>query len=200
MVIIMIVLRMLRPWPGGEKKGSEGSRPLAAGTAGDSATSPRPDHPGDTSHTSYQQHGLFVEVLPWLPHSTSPPVRRCSRMIVPRISPQAMPNGTWCIHTPAPLPLGKKTLRCILFTGSQSSPAESSFLPIVRIGLVGRPFLANFLPFFTSPFHFQVFPVSLPKETTGTQILFRGSASEKPKSRAPFHSKEMFLLMVPIHE
>lgn len=55
-VIIMTVLRMLRLRPGGEIKGVEGSRPREAGAAGDPDTSPRPDHPGDTSQTSQQQH------------------------------------------------------------------------------------------------------------------------------------------------
>ena len=59
-----------------------------------------------------------------LPDSSSPPVQGYT---APRTSPQPKTDGTWCIYIPGSLSLGRKTQRCVFFTGSQSSPAELSF-------------------------------------------------------------------------
>ena len=120
--------------------------------------------------------------LLWLPDSISPPMWRCSRSTGPRMSSQAMTDGTWYLNTSSSLSLGRKILRYVFSKGSQSCPAERGFSSSVIICPQRRVLLANFPLCLTSPFPFQVFLVSLPKYTACTQILFSGSASGQPKT------------------
>ena len=163
MVITMMVLRMLRLQLGGEQR-VRGMQIPVAGAAGGPTTSPWTDCPGHTGQTSHGQHlHLLVGVWRGAALAAMSHFSTCAESHCSRDKSSSKDHGTRCAHALGPPPHGRKTEVHVSCRLCESPSRVKLQLPTVKICLLSRGFLANFLPFFTSPFPFQIFLVSLPK-------------------------------------
>lgn len=163
-VMTMTVLKMLRLQRGREEKDPEGSRPPVADAASDPDRSPQPVHPGNTSRTSHRQH-LHLSVGEFPGHQILLP-HLCwgaKELLSPGSAFEQWPVGLAYYTSQIPQPLGGKLWGACISQALRVPSAEWNLLSTVIILLLRRAFVANSPPLFTSPFPFQVCPVSLPE-------------------------------------